>query len=257
MKEDTNVDNFIEHRGGWNCGHELIPASEVTVPKEIREKFKYPQKEGVVGKKEYKKKSAESLFSDPLQVNSFLKLYDFMKEKAIPKYRKIAFDNMLKNEKYQKEGDVFFMQGSEYSETEKQTADKLTKAGYYVVFPGKGQIKQIKELDDDKSSRKNDAYIYDKKSYRQQKVDLKTINGGSINSIQEHIISGSGQAPVVALDIQGNVNRWNVIKAIRNGWNDNTKRILLNYKGQWYDIDKNKAFGNKKQYKNWLEINIK
>jgi hypothetical protein len=40
MKEDTNVDNFIVHRGGWNCGHELIPASEVTVPKEIREKIK-------------------------------------------------------------------------------------------------------------------------------------------------------------------------------------------------------------------------
>jgi hypothetical protein len=47
------------------------------------------------------------------------------------------------------------------------------------------------------------------------------------------------------------------IKGIREGWNDNTKRVLLNWKGQWYDIDKDKAFGHKKQYKNWLEINIK
>jgi hypothetical protein len=39
MKEGTNADNFIENRGGWNCGHELIPVSDLTVPKEIREKM--------------------------------------------------------------------------------------------------------------------------------------------------------------------------------------------------------------------------
>jgi hypothetical protein len=39
MKEDTNADNFIVHRGGWNCGHELIPVSDLSVPKEVRDKI--------------------------------------------------------------------------------------------------------------------------------------------------------------------------------------------------------------------------
>ena len=39
MKEETTPENFIVLRGGWNCGHELIPVSEVTVPKNIRDKF--------------------------------------------------------------------------------------------------------------------------------------------------------------------------------------------------------------------------
>jgi hypothetical protein len=36
--DDTTVDNFIVNRGGWNCGHELIPVSEVVVPKEVRDR---------------------------------------------------------------------------------------------------------------------------------------------------------------------------------------------------------------------------
>jgi hypothetical protein len=29
MKEDTNANNFIEHRGGWNCRHQLMPVNEI------------------------------------------------------------------------------------------------------------------------------------------------------------------------------------------------------------------------------------
>jgi hypothetical protein len=38
-KDGTNADNFIENRGGWNCGHELIPVDEAGVPKAVREKI--------------------------------------------------------------------------------------------------------------------------------------------------------------------------------------------------------------------------
>jgi hypothetical protein len=206
----------------------------------------------LTGKEEYEKKSVDGLLSDPLLVNSFLKLYDFMKQKAIPKYREIAFNKMLENEKYTRDGDVIFMEGSEYDEIEKQSAAKLTKAGFYVVFPGKGQIKNIKKLDEDKSSRKNDIYIYDKKTYNQRKADLKTVNGASPKAISDHIISGSGQAPVIAMDIIGKISKNNLIDAIRSGWAKNTKIILLNYRGQWYEINKDKVFD-----KYWLNKHIK
>jgi len=39
MIEGTNPENFIVYRGGYNCGHELIPVSDVNVPKEIKGNF--------------------------------------------------------------------------------------------------------------------------------------------------------------------------------------------------------------------------
>jgi hypothetical protein len=47
MKEGTNADNFIVNRGGWNCGHQLIPVRTEAVPEAIRNRVKtvatYPE----------------------------------------------------------------------------------------------------------------------------------------------------------------------------------------------------------------------
>jgi hypothetical protein len=210
------------------------------------------QKSGIIGKEGFTTLAAKGLFTDPMQVNSFLSLIDFMRAKAAPQLRKIAFDLAMKNERYQRENDVFYMKDSVYSRTEKQTAEKLTKAGYYVVFPSGKQIKDIKIRENDSSARKNDVYIYDKNTYKQRKVDLKTVNGASPEAISSHIASGSGQAPVIAIDIIGKISKQDLIGAIRSGWGKNTKEVLLNYKGQWYEINKEKAFDKK-----WLTDNLK
>ncbi|MDR1764020.1 MAG: GNAT family N-acetyltransferase [Dysgonamonadaceae bacterium] len=34
--------SFIENRGGWNCGHELIPVNEVAVPADILQRYNKP-----------------------------------------------------------------------------------------------------------------------------------------------------------------------------------------------------------------------
>jgi len=39
MIEGTTPENFIVNRGGWNCGHELIPVDELTVPKVVRDRI--------------------------------------------------------------------------------------------------------------------------------------------------------------------------------------------------------------------------
>lgn len=190
--------------------------------------------------------SKNALLSDPLQVNSFLKLVDFMREKAIPKVRKIAFENMIKNEKLsdaKTNNDVYVMKGAKVKDFELHTAEKLSKAGFLVVFQNKGHTKGIKKIENSNDKRSNDVYIYDKKTYVQTKVDLKTVHSGSKETIAQHIISGSGQAPVIAMDIQGGTTRWNLIKGIRSGWGNDTKRILINWKSQWYSLDKNQVFG--------------
>lgn len=39
MIAGTNSSNFIVYRGGYNCGHKLIPVSAASVPKNLRDKF--------------------------------------------------------------------------------------------------------------------------------------------------------------------------------------------------------------------------
>lgn len=39
MIDGTNATNFKIYRGGWNCGHQLVPVSELAVPQNLREKF--------------------------------------------------------------------------------------------------------------------------------------------------------------------------------------------------------------------------
>ncbi|MCL1932759.1 MAG: hypothetical protein FWF53_02955 [Candidatus Azobacteroides sp.] len=222
-----------------------------TLPYWLKDNLILLQKEGIIGKEGFTALAAKGLLSDPMQVNSFLSLIDFMRIKAAPQLRKTAFDLAMKNERYKRENDVFYMEGSVYNRTEKQTAEKLTKAGYFVVFPSGNHIKQIKIKENDTDERKNDVYIYDKKTYKQRKADLKTVNGASPETISQHIISGSGQAPVIAIDIIGSIGKYNLIKAIRSGWTKETKIVMVNYNRQWYEIDKDKL------YNNWMELNIK
>ena len=72
---------------------------------------------------------------------------------------------MLKHESYTRNGDVYYMKGAKFSEIEEHTAIKLSKEDYYIVFPSKGQIKQIKKIENDNSLFENDVYLYDKKTY--------------------------------------------------------------------------------------------
>jgi hypothetical protein len=209
------------------------------------------QSEAMIGKDEPSLWAASGLLADPTGVNSLLALVDFMRLKVAPQLRKIAFEQMLMYENYVQDGDVFFMLGAACSDAEKQTAKKLGSAGYYVVFPGHGQIKAIKALQGDVSGRKNDCYIYDKKTFKQRKVDLKTSDNPSVETVASHIASGSGQAPVVVLDIVGKMSRQNLIKGIRKGWTKNVQALLVSYHGHWYDIDREKA------YSDWMNRYIK
>jgi hypothetical protein len=59
MIDGTNPENFFVNRGGYNCGHELIPVSEVSVPKEVRERFE-----------KINRKGNDEYFSDYKRVNT-------------------------------------------------------------------------------------------------------------------------------------------------------------------------------------------
>ncbi|MFV0390933.1 MAG: hypothetical protein ACK5KP_03475 [Paludibacteraceae bacterium] len=125
------------------------------------------------------------------------------------------------------------MQNAEYNQTEFQIAEKLVKANYHVVFPNQSDLGK---------GRKNDVYIYDTKTYMQTKVELKSLFGNTAESVKSNLISGSEQSGVVAYDIQSGIKRNWLIQGLRQGWSDDTKKVMLNWKGRWYEIEKDLLF---------------
>ncbi len=171
------------------------------------------------------------------------------------KNREKAFKKMLQAELHTTDkGGAVVMIGAKPTATELQTASKLVQAknGYNTIFISPYQIKVLKEMMNIKNKTNADVLLIDKKTYVARLADLKTIGNASRETIKAHLMKGSEQAPVVVLDVQGKVKRFDLINGIRDGWCKGTKFILLNYKGQWYEIDKGNAFNKK-----WLEDKIR
>ena len=63
-----------------------------------------------------------------------------------------------------------------------------------------------------------------------------------VNIIYGRFLSGSGQASVIAYDIQSNIKKNWLVEGLRSGWNENLRTVMINYKGQWYQFDKKDVF---------------
>jgi hypothetical protein len=191
--------------------------------------------------------SEKNLDFDPEKVKTFADLTRNLTRKAAPEIRKRGFENYLKNSEYQvfeyKEGNIYVIQGAKYNDTEFHIAGKLVKAGYHVLFPNEGDLGK---------GRKNDLYLYDVKTYAQTKVELKSLFGSTAESVKSNLISGSGQAGIIVYDIQSGIKKNWLIEGLRSGWTKDTKKVMLSWKGRWYDINEKNVFEKK-----WLENNLK
>ncbi|MDR0863388.1 MAG: hypothetical protein LBO74_00465 [Candidatus Symbiothrix sp.] len=194
-----------------------------------------------------KKEWRKTFDFDPAEIRTFTDLIDKLSKKAVPEVRKKGFENYLKYNKYKvfeyKEGNIYVIQGAKYNESEFHIAEKLVKAGYHVLFPNEGDLG---------GGRKNDLYLYDTKTYIQTKAELKSLFGNTAQSVRSNLISGSGQASVIVYDIQSNIKKNWLIAGLRSGWSEEIKRVMLNWHGQWYEINKEFAFK-----KGWLEYHLK
>jgi len=215
---------------------------------------KAPQ--AIKGKKDFVIESPLSkLRSDPTGIGSLVDCASYLIENRNLKKREQAFHSMLRSEIHKTDkGGAIIMQGAKPTKTEIQTANKLVQAknGYNTIFLSPHQISKLKSLLGIENNTNADVLLVDRKSYVARLADLKTIGSASRETLKAHLMKGSEQAPVVVLDIQGQVKRFDLINGIRDGWCKDTKAVLLNYKGQWYEIDKDSAFKKK-----WLEDNIR
>ena len=215
---------------------------------------KAPQ--AIKGKKDFVIESPlGKLRSDPTGIGTLVDFASYWRESRNFNKREQAFHSMLRSEIHKTDkGGAIIMSGAKPTKTEIQTANKLVQAknGYNTIFVSPHQISKLKVMFGIKNKTNADVLLVDRKSYVARLADLKTIGSASRETIKEHLMKGSEQAPVVVLDIQGQVRRFDLINGIRDGWCKNTKFVLLNYKGQWYEIDKGSAFRRK-----WLEDNIR
>ena len=215
---------------------------------------KAPQ--AIKGKKDFVIESPLSkLRSDPTGIGSLVDCASYLIETRNLKKREQAFYSMLRSEIHKTDkGGAIIMLGAKPTKTEIQTANKLVQAknGYNTIFLSPHQISKLKDMLGIKNKTNADVLLVDRKSYVARLADLKTIGSASRETIKAHLMKGSEQAPVVVLDIQGQVKRFDLINGIRDGWCKDTKSVLLNYKGQWYELSRELTF--KKQ---WLEDTIK
>jgi hypothetical protein len=176
--------------------------------------------------------SEKNLDFDPEKVKTFADLTRNLSRKAAPEIRKRGFENFMSKNKHKvfkyEKGNIYSMKGAKYNDTEFHVAEKLTKAGYHVLFPNDGDMGK---------GRKNDLFLYDTKTYAQKKVELKSLFGNTANAVTSQLISGSGQAGIVAYDIQSRITKHWLVEGLRLGWSKETKTVMLNWKGQWYEID--------------------
>lgn len=200
----------------------------------------HEQKEGVVKPDE---EASGYLYFDPTGIATFADLLVCMAKKVAPALRKRGLEAFLSRHEHRTiachggslSANIYVMRGAQHNESELHIAEKLAKAGLHVLFPSQGDLGR---------GRRHDVLLYDAKTYAQQKVELKSLFGSTAETVKKQLISGSGQAAVIAYDIQSRIKKSWLIQGLRRGWNDNMRTLLLNYKGQWYQIDSNLLFSD-------------
>jgi hypothetical protein len=182
------------------------------------------------------------IYFDPLLIRTFADLITNLAVRAAPHLRRRGLENYLLHNahltyEYQTVRKVpafiYVMDGADCDVHEFHIAEKLAKSGYHILFPSRGEMGK---------GRRNDVFLYDIKTFIQLKVELKVLFGQTAEVVASRIRSGSGQADIIAYDIQSNIKKSWLITGLRNGWSGNLQRVLLNWHGRWYDIKKEIIF---------------
>ena len=207
----------------------------------ISDNLQIPQKEGIIKPED---DASGKLYVDVFGIKTLTDLTSSIVKKISPDVRKKILDNYLANNNHETftyktvsgiNTNIWVIDGARYEGFEFHIAEKLAKSGQHVLFPNHGAFG---------NERRNDVFLYDAKTYIQQKVEMKALFGETAEALRSQLISGSGQAGVIAYDIQSNIKKMWLIDGLRKGWSKNTKKVLINYRGQWYQIEHDLLFSD-------------
>jgi hypothetical protein len=98
MIKGTNPDNFIINRGGKGCGHELIPVSNVVIPKYLRAKYENNLKYETHSVVQCVKRILESLYEIETSQNIYTINHNY--NDLYTPIRNLSFYKQLNSSKY-------------------------------------------------------------------------------------------------------------------------------------------------------------
>ncbi len=99
------------------------------------------------------------MLPDKNTIQTFIDLIAVLSKRNDPVYRRQCFERYFSNAMCRLfeylDGNIYVLAGAVYSDTEFHVAEKLTKTGYHVIFPGQKDLGK---------GRKHDVFLYDKKT---------------------------------------------------------------------------------------------
>jgi hypothetical protein len=210
MKEGTNVDNLTANCGGWNCGHQLVPLREESVPENIRNELKI--KQGLSKLSEIKR-SNDVLYSD-ITGGIATKLADVISSKLDSREKAKILNDIISTKGFTmvnkgtsgklqtvtKKFETVRDTDPEYKDN-LNAAKSLNNTGYDVYM--------IPKL----SGSKSPDFIL-KKDNKIYLSELKTIYGK--NSLDHRLDVGVTQSDRLVLNIVGNVDSRYVADTIKD-----------------------------------------
>ncbi|MDR2058055.1 MAG: ADP-ribosyltransferase, partial [Dysgonamonadaceae bacterium] len=231
MKEDTNADNFIVHRGGWNCGHELIPVSDLSVPKEVRDKIAATLKPVKPVKSEEQKAGIQKRWEERLRLNAKIKEFD----ELLPDARKSVSE--FGEEKIQT---VFNAVKSKLAEWKNESLEYQLKKLHYEGFEYDGS--------------KYDTWEVAKAAY--QKQYAKVENQIAKENVKLEIAHAAGFAKTTKSKVVKDlVDKFNELFASENTSIDTLKGIAKELNQRVEKLEANAAKKNALTLKNIDESN--
>jgi hypothetical protein len=232
MKEGTDADNFTANCGGWNCGHQLVPLREESVPEGVRDRIKV-----MTGLRKLSeiKRSNDVLYSD-------------ITGGIAAKLSKVIGGKLENREKARILNDIISLNGFE-------TVNKSASGKLQAITKKFATIKNADpEYSDNMNAAKSlnntgfDVYMIPKlsgakspdfilkKGNQVYLYELKTIYGK--NSVENRLNSGAEQSDRIILNIVGNVTSRNAGDAIQKFYlkNPQIKEIKVLLGGKMIDI---------------------
>jgi hypothetical protein len=253
LVKGTTFKNLPFNKLHWGCRHEFTPAmlkdgDQIGVNENIINGV--PEKIKPGNAEKIKKQTVSKqliLTADPLLIGPMKSMYDTMKSKVAPLVRKNAMNNFLRKnnhdvvfENKKQDTKIFSVEGAKYSEDELQSYIKLANAGKHVIIPN------ISAFEKRKDAKNNDAFIVDKKTFYNEAIELKRITGsGSLKTFISQLGKAGEQANVVVVDILPNLSPYTLMQNLRAGWNNEIKKILVYYRGQFRELDRNILYNDK------------
>jgi hypothetical protein len=225
------------HRGGWNCGHQLVPVAAEAVPADVRakiENIRDVNKQIDLLHKIDSKPQSGALYSD-ITGGVATKIIELAKKQISNREKTAILRDIVSN--------------PEFNRIEKNTSSQTAIYKFSTVSEESTEYKD--NLNGARALAKNgyDAYMLpnprtaasaDFIIVKKEKIyyaEMKTIYGK--NSIDNRLSSGAAQSDRIILNIVGNVTPRNAGDAIRDFYlkNPQTKEIKVLLGGKMINID--------------------